>query len=65
MDTLDLDDLDDGLLYTLVLPGVNEPVDVAVGTLELDELENVLPDTEVVVVAAGVVLLEITLEDDE
>lgn len=65
MDTLDLDDLDDGLLYTLVLPGVNEPVDVAVDTLELDELENVLPDTEVVVVAAGVVLLEITLEDDE
>lgn len=65
MDTLDLDDLDDGLLDTLVLPGVNEPVDVAVDTLELDELENVLPDTEVVVVAAGVVLLEITLEDDE
>ena len=44
MDTLELDELEDVLLDTLVVTDVDEVVVVGVDTLVLDELEDVLLD---------------------
>ena len=58
VDTLELDELDDVLLDTLVLTLVEEVVVVGVDTLELDEVEVELLTLELVDVEVELLPLE-------
>ena len=58
VDTLELDELDDVLLDTLVLTLVEEVVVVGVDTLELDEVEVELLTLELVDVEVELLALE-------